>query len=496
MNILLMSMPDITSGYPTDIIMPPNLGLVSIAGNMDKRHNVKIADLILKRKNIREAIREALRKTKPDVVGLSAMTFQYNTSVKIAKFIKNLDPGIKIALGGYHATLMYREIGDSKDAEYFDFIFRGESDLSFNDAMNKLEDGRDLKTVDGLSFKENGKFIHNKKRELENPTQIKLPDRSARLWKGYNVIKVPFDMIEFSRGCLMSCNFCNIRSMYGKSFRTYDTQRVMRDLENTKRAGTKMILFADDNITMDVQRFENLCEEIIKNGHNDLIYGIQVSSIGIGSSESLVKKMADAGFKYVFLGIENASKENLKQLNKGDILSKSEKAVKFLKENGILVAGGFIVGNPDDDYERIEKTYKYANHLMVDFVAIQILVPYPKTEIREKLLEEGLLVNIDNYEHYNGGFCNVRTKYIDEKQLMYIKFKLRKKYFKSRQTNTFKALMKNKKTSLRLFHGGIKILPILIGHILLEKIRRLFLTENQIYNRYLEQLAKLNDFNI
>ncbi|UCH96467.1 MAG: cobalamin-dependent protein [Candidatus Aminicenantes bacterium] len=496
MNILLMSMPDISCGYPNDLITPPNLGLASIAGNLDKKHTVKIADLVLKRKNVKRAVVEAIRKTKPDVVGLSAMSFQYNTSVRIAKFIKILNPHIKIALGGYHATSMYKEIADSKDAEYFDFIFRGESDLSFNEAMNQLENGGDLKTVDGLSFKENGRFIHNKKRELEDLDRIESPNRSARLWRGYHVFKVPFDVAEFSRGCLMSCNFCNIRSMYGKSFRTYKIQRVMRDLENAKRSGTRMILFSDDNITLDVHKFEHLCEEIIKNGHNDLIYGVQVSSIGISSSESLVKKMAEAGFKYVFLGIENASKKNLKVLDKGDIINKSKKAVKLLKENHILVAGGFIIGNPDDDYESIEGTYKFAYDLAVDFIAIQLLVPYPKTLIREKLLESGLLINRDNYEQYNGAFCNIRTKYLNDEQLMSIKFKLRKKYFKTRKGNSFKAIMKNKRLSLRLFNRIIMILPVLVGFMLFEKIKKLFLTEDQIFKKYVQGLSNLNNFNI
>ena len=323
MNILLLSMPDICTGYPTKVLMAPNLGLSSLAGNLNKKHNVKIADLVLHRNNIKEAVEESLEKTRPHLVGLSAMTFQYKTALKIAAFIKKSNPAIKTALGGYHASLMFREIADSRDASYFDFLFRGESDLSFNETVNILDDGGDLKAVDGLSFKRNGEFVHNGKRKLEDLNQIELPDRNVRLWNYFNVLKVPFDLIEFSRGCLMSCNFCNIRSMYGRSFRTYETNRVMRDIESAKKLGIKVLFFVDDNITIDVKKFEHLCDEIIKNGHDDLLYAVQASSVGIASSERLVNKMARAGFKLVFLGIENPSKQNLKNLNKGDIIEKS-----------------------------------------------------------------------------------------------------------------------------------------------------------------------------
>lgn len=496
MNILLMAMPDIIAGYPDKIVMPPNLALPSLAGNLDKKHHVAIGDLILERKDVKGAVLEALNKTDPDLVGLSAMAFQYNTAARIAEFIKNRRPHVKVALGGYHATLMYKEIAESKDGEFFDLIFRGESEFSFNETVNTLEQGGDLKKIKGLSFKKNGTFIHNKKRELENLDNIKLPDRSVRLWHNFNVLDTPIAMTEYSRGCLMSCNFCNIRKMYGKSFRTYKTERVIKDIANAKNSGARIMFFADDNITLDVEKLELLCDEIIKNGHNDLLYCVQASSAGISSSERLVEKMARAGFKYVFLGIENATGENLKALNKGNIVNKSKQAVQYLQKYGILVAGGLIIGNPEDDYERIEESYKFLSDLKVDFADVQTLVPYPKTVIREILLKKGYITNKYDYRHYNGSFANVRTKYLSDRQLDFIKFKLRKKYFNSRNVNAFKAFKKNKRKFIRLFKGGIKLLPTLLGFIWAENLGKLFLTEKQAFKKYLRIKTELNRFNI
>lgn len=497
MNILLMAMPDVSPGYMPSLAMTPNLALQSIAGNLDKRHNVKTADLVLKRKKVKHAIIEALKKTNPGVVGLSAMTFQYDTAVEIAAFIKDLDARIKIALGGYHATLLYEEIARSSDGEYFDLIFRGESDLSFNEAIDKLERGEDLQTVPGLSFKREGKFIHNKERGIEDLSRLKLPARDARLWGGYNVAGVPLGLIEFSRGCLMACNFCNIRSMYGKTFRAYDTQRVMKDIENAKKMGTRLLFFTDDNITTDIHRLGRLCDEIIKSGHDDMIYFTQASAMGIASSEQLVEKMARAGFKYVFLGIENASKDNLKTLKKGDIVSHSEQAVKYLKKNGFLVAGGIIIGSPDDDYQRIKETYQFADRLGVDFAGVQSLVPYPKTGIREELMAAGLITNIDNYKAYNGGLANVKTKYLSDRELSLIKYTFTKKYFKTRKLNALKALMKNRRQALKILKA--RILKILFTYLISHfhsKIKHLFLDEEQVFHRYIRGQENLNQFRI
>lgn len=497
MNILLMGMPDVSPGYLPNLGRASNLSLQSLAGNLDKRHNVKIADLVLKRQKVKRAIMQALNKVRPDVIGLTAMTFQYDTAAKIASFIKDLSPGIKIALGGYHATLVYDEIAESKEGEYFDFIFRGESDLSFNEAINKLENGEDLGTVAGLSFKRNGKFIHNKKRELENLDRIKLPARNVKLWGGYNLVGIPFDTIEFSRGCLMSCNFCNIRSMYGKTFRTYDTQRVIKDIENARRSGTRLLFFTDDNITTDMERLEQLCDEIIRNRHHDMIYFTQASSMGIASSERVVEKMAQAGFRYVFLGIENASKENLKFLQKGNIVNHTEQAVRYLKKNGFLVGGGIIVGNPGDNRGRIKETYEFARRLSLDFAGIQFLVPYPKTEIREILLKDDLITNIDNYKTYNGSYSNIKTKYLTEKELNLFKQNLTRKYFKTRNLNALKALMKNKRMALKILKGRlIKMIFLYLISGIAWKIKKLYMNEERIFSHSIRKWERLNEFRL
>ena len=496
MNILLMGMPDIGIGYPIRMLTTPNLGLASIAANLDNNHTVRIADLVLRRKDVKAAVHEALDAASPQLVGLSAMTFQYKTAAKIAALIKKYDPRIQIALGGYHATLLFEEIADSSDSGLFDLLFRGEADLSFNEAVNALEKGTDLEEVAGLSFKKNGRFIHSRPRELEDLSQIKLPARNARLWNDFNVLKVPWDLIEFSRGCLMSCNFCNIRNMYGRSFRTHKLDRVMRDIAQAKNEGTKILLFVDDNITMDVRLFENLCDAIVANGHNDLIYGVQASARGIASSETLAEKMAEAGFKYVYLGIESPSKKNLAEWNKGDIVEQSKTSVRYLKKHGISVAGGFIVGNPDDDIENVEETFRFAKNLKTEFSAVQILVPYPKTKIREKLMQEGLVVRPYDYEMYDGGHPVVRTHFLDENELLQARYRFGDKYLGVRAGDVIKTLLKYRKKSLPFLAGSLKLLPEALGSLVFGGIKKRLISENKRFGRYWQGMMNLNKFDI
>ena len=56
MNLLLLSMPDAFEHMPPVAVRMPNGALASLAGNVDAHHHVAIADLILVRHSIGNAV--------------------------------------------------------------------------------------------------------------------------------------------------------------------------------------------------------------------------------------------------------------------------------------------------------------------------------------------------------------------------------------------------------------------------------------------------------
>lgn len=428
MNVLLLSMPDCAPYFNAKRWKPPSLAMASIAGNIEAHHNVHIADLILKRDKVKDAIPELIRTYNPDVVGLGAMSFQFETAKWIATLIKTTNKHVKIILGGYHATLMYQELSNDSSSEPFDFFFRGEGDVGFNEFLEALEGRRGFDSVPGLSYRLNNSFVHNPPRPLEDLRRIKIPDRSKRIWQGYHYYGFTLEVIESSRGCTMPCNFCSMDKMYGRNFRAYEIERVIRDIGNAREYGANCFIFADDNFALNIPRFENLCEAIVEAGYNDVWYIIQASSIGIAASETLVEKMAKAGFKIVFLGIENVSEENLKRMKKGKILEKTKIAIKRLHDYNIMIVGGMILGHPNDTEEDIAKNYKFFRDNNIDFLGDQILTPYPKTGAREEMLQLGLVTNPQDFTKYNGFWANVKTYHLSSDNLQFLRWKYNKEY--------------------------------------------------------------------
>jgi anaerobic magnesium-protoporphyrin IX monomethyl ester cyclase len=148
---------------------------------------------------------------------------------------------------------------------------------------------------------------------------------------------------------------------------------------------------------------------------------VQASVHGIAKDPTLAPAMARAGFDTVFMGIENAEDRNVAALDIGPKLGKTgnetPRAVRLLRDNGIKAVGGFIVGNPDDDRDAVRRTFRYARRLGLDFPIVQCLTPYPRTEMRESLLAEGLVTNAEDLTRYNGYMVNVRTRHLSSGQL-------------------------------------------------------------------------------
>jgi len=191
---------------------------------------------------------------------------------------------------------------------------------------------------------------------------------------------------------------------------------VIEDLRALDRRGVGGVFFVDDNITIDVPRFKELCEEIHAAGLSHLRYIVQASVHGIAKDPTLAPTMARAGFDTVFMGIENAEAANVAALDiaakRGRTGDETPRAVRLLQENGIKAVGGFIVGNPDDDRAAIARTFRYARRLGLDFPIVQCLTPYPRTEMRAALVADGLVTNPDDLSRYNGYIANVRTRHL------------------------------------------------------------------------------------
>jgi radical SAM superfamily enzyme YgiQ (UPF0313 family) len=431
MNVLLLSMPDSFEHMPPVGIRIPNGALASLAGNVGRHHRVAIADLILVQGRVGPTIARLIQQLEPDVVGLSIMTFQRSTAMKIAQLIQRLRPQTRIVAGGYDPSLA-PEAYEACPA--IEFLVRGEGEQTFQELLRALETSAAPESVAGLSYRAGGGFVHNANRPVASlkSADLQLPDRSARVLSGYTLLGRQADVVETSRGCTYDCSFCSIIEMRGRNFHTYSIERVLADIADARRHGAEAIFLVDDNITLDVRRFEALCQAIVDSGFADVDYIVQAMTSPIAEHGArLAPLMRRAGFRYVFLGIENILESDLVFLKAGaknthrhgghTVGNAAVVAIEHLHRNGMYVVGGLIVGNPDDTRESIEANLTFARQY-VDWPYMQHPTPYPRTPMTSEFRRRQLIVD-DDVAHYDGTTAVVRTEHVPADEVEFLRWR-------------------------------------------------------------------------
>jgi radical SAM superfamily enzyme YgiQ (UPF0313 family) len=411
----------------------PNGALTSLAGNLDPHHHVAVADLILVHDRVLDTVEQLLQQHVPDLVGLSVMTFQRRTALRLIAHIRQRLPRVRVVVGGYDPSLApeaYAGVESGVDA-----IVRGEGELTFRAVARALESGTSLADIPGVSWRlPEGRMRHNADRPVSSLRQgeLALPKRSARVLTGYTLLGRQVDVIETSRGCTFDCSFCSIIEMRGRNFHTFDFTRILADIADAKAHGARAVFLVDDNITLDVARFQALCQAIVDAGLNDIDYLVQGMTSAIAQhGETLAPLMRRAGFRYVFLGIENvladdllflrARAKNLRRERGRPVGNAALDAVQHLHRHGMFIVGGLIVGNPDDTRAAIDANLAFARE-HIDWPYIQHPTPYPRTPMTRDFVERGLVVS-DRLEEYDGTTAVVRTAHLEAEEVEFLRWR-------------------------------------------------------------------------
>jgi len=430
-NILLLSMPDSFEHMSPVTVRMPNGALTSLAGNVDQGHRVAVADLILARHHVRETVEDLLRSTAPAVVGLSVMTFQRRTAHALIRLIRAQRPDACIVVGGYDPSLAPRAYTDPSLG--VDVIVRGEGEATFREVVRASEAGSGYTGIAGLIHRDGSGFATTAQRSVSplDRDEVRLPDRRARVLAGYTLLGRPIDVVETSRGCTYDCSFCSIIEMRGRNFHRFPIPRVLADIEDARSRGARSIFFVDDNITLDMPRFDALCRAIVARGLNDIDYSVQGMTAAIARhGATIAPLMRRAGFRYVFLGIENvldedltflrASAKNRARPRSGEAGNATLTAIDLLRRHGMYVVGGLIVGNPDDTRQSIEANLRFARRY-IDWPYIQHPTPYPGTPMTQDFEARGLIVN-PRVEEYDGTTAVAKTASLDTADIEFLRW--------------------------------------------------------------------------
>lgn len=370
--------------------MPP-INIAYLAAVLKKEgHKVNIIDALVLNSNHKiSEILTTLKNTNTDLVGISCLTQTANFTYHLSKAIKkNLN--IPVVLGNLHASFFAEDILKKNIA---DIIVHNEGELTLVILADALQKNLSLENVQGISYKLNGEINKTPAQTLiKDLDSIPFPQWDLFPLQKYKLfsfaeIKNPGTIILGSRGCPYNCSFCSLLIM-GNKRRCRSIKNIVAEFNYLHNEfGYKQISFIDPIFPLTKKEGLNFCEELIKeNLHNKIVWTTETRVDLV--DRKLVSAMKKAGLRRIMYGFETGSEEVLNSINKKTKLNDAIRAVNLTKSLGIEIIGFFMLGAPEENVNSITKTISFAKSLNIDFAKFNILVPYPGTELFNKLTQE------------------------------------------------------------------------------------------------------------
>jgi radical SAM superfamily enzyme YgiQ (UPF0313 family) len=337
-------------------------------------------------------------------VGITATTPLMNQARDISFLVKDIDPDIVTIAGGAHPSALPEE---SLRESALDLVARGEGDYMIADLLDgtKPRDVRGLYLRNGDRIESTGPGgLFEDLDALPMPAWEDYPPETHALASKLLARNLPVTSIEFSRGCIYSCDFCASKNTMGRGYRKKSPERCAEELARLSAMGFREAVVHDDIFTTDTNWAKRVCEEIIRR-KIDMAWtcsnGIRVDAV----DRELFALMKRAGCYRVYFGFETGNEDVLKAFGKGGraTLDRGVVAVDLARKAGLEPNGFFMVGLMPDTEASMQDTIDYAKRLKLDTMKCGICVPYPGTPMFHQLHEQGRIKSLDwdGYTVYN-----------------------------------------------------------------------------------------------
>ena len=339
---------------------------------------------------------------------------------KICDFVSQLPRDVTTVVGGQIATQEVEYLFDR--CPNIDMIVRGEGE----EIIKQIVTGVPRKDIRGLSYRENGRVVHNEIHPLPDIAHLPFPDRSLRrhdycfVLHGVRLSSHTFDTVLTTRGCPFKCKFCTFSLNPLGQKRSYTERPVESVIEELKTIKADVVLFSDDNFLTNPRRSEQLCDLILENRIKKT-YIVQ-ARIDMAKHPRLLDKAEKAGFRVFLIGIESPHDRILEQLQKGITQQQVRDAFAVLTQYDFYLHGYFIYGNIGETEEEMLYIAKFAKEIKLDSISFHKLRVEPFSPLKEVVEKTPGY----HYKHIGG---HVYSDRYGRKELMQIRNRIRSEFY-------------------------------------------------------------------
>ncbi len=340
---------------------------------------------------------------------INTSTPSLKNDCKVAEAIKAQRPETKIGFVGAHTAVLPTETLKASTA--IDWVGRKEFDFTCKEVC----EDRPLESVSGLSFRKEGKIIHNPERELIHnmdalPWVADVYKRDLEIEKYFiGYLMHPYISMYTGRGCPAQCTFCLWpQTIGGHKYRVRSAENVAAEMSYMKKLFPQVreFFFDDDTFTANLPRAREIAKKLAPLG---LTWSCNSRA---NLDEDTIRFFKDCGLRLFLVGYESGNDDILKRIKKGVTTDEMRRFTKACHRVGVVIHGTFILGLPVETPETIEQTMRFAQDLDVFSMQVSLAAPYPGTELYEMARQNGWFSKKDKTDIVHGdGFQQSTLEY-------------------------------------------------------------------------------------
>ena len=375
---------------PYGAVFPP-LGLLTLAALTPPEFPVALCD-----ENAGDAVD---LDTDAGIVCITGYIIQIKRVLDLADQFRAR--GKTVVLGGPMANLLPHEC-----RAHCDVLFEGEAEYTWPRFLKEYAAGTHA-----------DRYVEAEKIHMPDSPPPRLDVLNRRYAHG---------IVQCTRGCPFTCEFCDIIVMYGRKMRLKPVAQVLREVEAWHRRGMTQVFFADDNFVGNRAYAKELLRALAAwNGRQDQQVSFYTqASIDMARDDELLGLLRDANFISVFIGIESPRKESLHETKKlqNERIDLVE-AIHKIQSYNLFITCGMIVGFDNDDPTIFDEQFRFLQAAQIPFAMLSVLLAVPKTPLYKRLEAEGRLIELDptgtDRSHYVGtaGGTNFEPKLMTREEL-------------------------------------------------------------------------------
>jgi radical SAM superfamily enzyme YgiQ (UPF0313 family) len=407
MKILLINPPIREWAKPN--VLPLGLGYIASVLRC-KGHEVEVMDINAFRWKP-HYVEEKIKNAEFDVAGIGAIVTVYKYVKWLVGILRGHHPGKKIVVGGSMGTSIPHIILEKTDA---DIACIGEGEVTAAEITEAVENGSDLSRVEGIWYRKDGRIcVNNKRAPIKNLDAVPLPAwdlfpmdiylknpvgaPNRNKWiDGSSESNTVLSMnLSGTRGCPYKCIYC-YHDFMGQGYRHRSPENIVTEMKILKESyGVEYFHFIDDEFCLKKGFVFDFCKAVKEEFKGRITWGC-AGRVNL-MTEDLIAEMADSGCTLIGYGIESGSQKMLNAMKKGVTVKQAKDTLRWTIKHLGWADTSFMIGTPGENRETIQETIDFCKELGLNPAVIFFTTPYPGTELYRMALQQGKIIDEEEY---------------------------------------------------------------------------------------------------